>query len=219
LGSRCQVAFHLGQNNLRMGSYPLDWAITPFGSLYSVIDNDFKKFFDESNIQACDIFIPGYFAVLNTEYNITFIHDFKDKEEFSKNFVEVKEKYRRRIARFYAATESDEPLCFVRHKDITKEQASSLSHLLQKKFPKMRYTLLVINETDEIKDNWKIPNVLNCFMKTAEEGNALDPRYNNNWSELFRNVVSQRKRQYRLMGRLHRAFCQSSTKYGFLSRG
>jgi hypothetical protein len=212
LGSRCQVAFHLGQNKLGRGSYPLDWAITPFESLYYVIDNGFRNFFDESNIQACDILVPGYFVVLNTEYNITFIHDFKDKEEFSKDFLGVKEKYRRRIARFYAATDSDEHIYFVRHKDIKKDQALSLNHLLQKKFPKMRYTLLVIDETDEIKENWKIPHVLNCFMKTAEEGNALDPSYQNNWSELFRNVESQRKRQFRLMGRLHRAFCQSLTK-------
>lgn len=108
LGYRCQVALHLRFNDLRRAAYPFDWLITPFESLYSLLENDFDGFLDEENIELRldfpyeddgGYFSAGYSHVWESRYNVLFGHDFLPfTKDFLKSYEKIREKYERRMA-------------------------------------------------------------------------------------------------------------------------
>ena len=111
IGYFCSVAMELERIGLRSCSYPLDWLLTPETStVFGLIENGFAGFLDPEALVRDDTY-PQVFH--NTKLGISFHHDFKADMELQDQIDAVNEKYRRRIARFYA--DIDEPTLFIRY--------------------------------------------------------------------------------------------------------
>ena len=206
LGIRCDSAIQLREYfsrhyNLRDAAYPFDWLISPFDGLYKCLEEDFKNFLRPDALSLYNHH-PGIMGVQDNYYGFQFIHDFppssidhlqiSELEEnppfmgfISPNFLDylatVQEKYARRIERFRHVLSGPHEIFFIRT-TITKEQAISLHSLFRRKYPNLNFTLVAIDNTDEIRIPWGIPGIRNAYIvNTFVEGSS-------EWEKLFREL-------------------------------
>jgi hypothetical protein len=138
IGIDCSISSFLIRNGLRKISLPFDWVVTYTG-VHDIIDDLFKDYIPDCH---------GSGKILNKNYNVLFIHD---------NFPEDKEKYIRRINRLNdILTNSDEEVIFMRRSHLTRhhdeydnitndfEDSKKLSLLLQDKYPKLKFKIVLI---------------------------------------------------------------------------
>lgn len=118
LGRDCCVAYHLQKLGVRRAAYPFDWLLQEKkGSLTEIIRNDFRDFLnpdffkikgkglhtledewrEEREREGEGDINKDCIRVLNTKYNVSFLHDFTKDLEIER----VQSKYQRRIDRFY----------------------------------------------------------------------------------------------------------------------
>jgi len=176
LGMNCACAINFERRKLSEAFFPFDWNITQPDSIYRILENDFKDFLKienlvlqkQENLDLKPAHHPWHKAyhVLDKLYNIRIMHDFTKKGPPLHDYEHVKDKYYRRVARFYHALTLKKLVYFFRT-IITKQEALKLNNLIKKKFPKLKYTLVVINNTPEFKEPWKIKNIKNFFLKNA----------------------------------------------------
>jgi hypothetical protein len=170
LGSHCEVAVQLREQNLRSGAYPFDWLITlNHEKLVALLDEDFRFFLDES----CFFQDPiDPYKVENGCYEIEFRHDWPfsdfrvDPERYAKQLQMVREKYERRIARFRAIRHHFGPVFFIRvsydfqngggnywwrgdYAPTNARQAEELRDALRRYFPEINFTLIIVNYVEE----------------------------------------------------------------------
>ena len=135
IGIDCGIAGLLQKYNLRHCSLPFDWV----GGVSHIIENEFQYFTDIDNKN------------LNLTYNVSFVHN---------TFPEHYEKMNRRIKRFIDLLNSEEEIIFVRkghafhnHDECIRnglqlandiEDAEYLDSLLTKKYPKLKYKIIVV---------------------------------------------------------------------------
>lgn len=195
LGYRCQPAMQLRFNNLRFLAYPFDWLITPFESMYELINNDFQDFMLKENLVYRRNFLYSddngafvskiYTHIWEKKYNVIFRHDFPLNAKFMEKYSEVLEKYSRRIQRFLGELNSNKHIYFIRQ-SITKKEATKLVNLLTTKFSGLKFTLVAIDSSEEIKSPWNIEHVKNYYMPIPtpylRDGNNLL------WTNLFKNL-------------------------------
>ena len=183
LGHGCQPGIHLKRNGLRQTSLPLDWLSTPSSALISLFETHFDKFLDKDYLVPREHRAPYHEKIVNTFYNITFFHDFS-VGGLATELPAVQEKYARRIKRLYSILASEGPVLFIRTK-LDEQYAQQLTRILSTQFPKLVYTLLVINrETEELSD-WDIPNTIKINTSFAEDTYAMNPTYDPLWQTLF----------------------------------
>ncbi len=107
IGHDCACSIYLKEHGLRLTSGPVDWLTNAsFEDRFDCLLNDFDGFMNikdfrflpknpnVSNDTSCD-----YYENVKTHFY--FYHDFPIGCDFKKTFPLVKEKYERRIARFY----------------------------------------------------------------------------------------------------------------------
>jgi hypothetical protein len=164
LGGDCQVAYQLKKNNLRSCALPFDLLITPFDSLRKLLEHNFDQFLAKNNLA----FITGPDKyIIDTQYGVRLIHDFKLSEEFLQDYDTIHDRYARRVKRFYDIIQTNYKIVFIR-KNITKQQAQELSTLIHTLFPHLEYTILALATTEEIKQPWDIPHVQNYYLRQKE---------------------------------------------------
>lgn len=156
LGAFCFIARDLRRYNLRTVAYPFDWNITDIESCISLIDNGFKDFNNTNFLQKNNDSQRIFFD--NKKYSLLrFVHDY---DENLQNATIIKEKYVRRIERFYNAIRSK--TLFVRYIINKNEYKYILNNYkkiknILKKFNKDNNIIFVIN--DDVKVN-KILNLI-----------------------------------------------------------
>lgn len=183
LGHNCHAASFLRTYNIRPFAFPFDWCLTPYQALYNFIENDFKDYYKKENL------VPGSMAnysedqknflikfnyfkisesptwVLDKASGMIFNHDFSNNQ-LSTIYQEYEiqyAKYVRRIKRFYEIINSGKHIYFVRYWDINKADAIKLYELLKNKFPFISFTLIVIDNSSESKEDWNITGIKNFF--------------------------------------------------------
>jgi hypothetical protein len=204
LGCNCQPSFKTRECGVRGHAFPFDWCFTPYESLYHFIDTDFKDFFKKENLIQSDKKLfkdfvyqfcvnqngthisesPGW--VLDKESGMFFIHDFTNglPETIEREHAVHHAKYLRRINRFYSEINSGKHVYFIRFGAITKAQSISLVDLLKRKFPNLKFTLIVIeSDYQEFFNDWGVPYLKNFFAINAD---AFD------WATLCKSM-SRRK--------------------------
>lgn len=107
IGRDCACAMYMKQANLRIVSGPFDWLTNAdFETRFELILNDFKDFFNKEDLKFLKK-SKEMFNDENCEYyeNIRngfyFFHDFPIGKSFEEVYDSIKEKYDRRIQRFY----------------------------------------------------------------------------------------------------------------------
>lgn len=79
----------------------------------------------------------------------------------SSHFEEVKKA-------FDSALKENKPLLLIRKKS-SKNQAELLSFAIKERYPSLKFTLLVVDSTEEIKQPWNIPYTINYFIANEAE--------------------------------------------------
>jgi putative papain-like cysteine peptidase DUF1796 len=180
LGGDCQPAYQLHIHGLRKYALPFDKLITPFDALQKLLENKFEGFLDPDNFELVITDKEKY--IRDKKYNTRFIHDFKLDEDFLKNYEIIRETYQRRIDRLLnKIKEAHNPL-FIRKK-INKDQAVALKILLDKMRDGKPYTLVALDGTEEMKTNWHIDGIINCFLRQPTPYTWKGD--NEAWKEIF----------------------------------
>jgi hypothetical protein len=188
LGMNCGPAINFEKNKITEAFFPFDWAISEFSSIYKALKSDFKDFLKLENLVVTPRALPLVnHGVFDKGYRINFIHDFKNDSTPLYDYEQVRDKYYRRIDRFYRALKLGKHIYFFRTK-IKKQEAIKLNNLIQKKFPKIKYTLVVMNDTPEFKRAWNIKNVKHFFIKDVHQAVAQHTRGKNGWDNVFKKL-------------------------------
>jgi hypothetical protein len=98
LGFFCGVANELKRFGLRKRSFPIDWLITDGETLIELIASRFSGFLDKDVLERDNV-RPD--IIHNTRCKIMFLHDFPEGEPITEHLPANREKYQRRIDRFY----------------------------------------------------------------------------------------------------------------------
>lgn len=126
LGKDCCIAYHLQKLGIRKNAYPLDWLkAKTMGHIYTLIKNDFLDFLNPTYLKYKNNIANSFLVndnneytpsqnlknlqkhnlrrVVNIKYKVDFMHDFvmTDSKNVEKELEIVREKYIRRIQRFY----------------------------------------------------------------------------------------------------------------------
>lgn len=170
LGSHCEVAVKLRENLFRNIAFPFDWLLTfNHEKLIELLDHNFQHFFDEQYFFRHPI---HQHIVENNYYEIEFRHDwpftdlFSDSLRYQQQMQEIKSKYERRIERFKKLRDYSGKVFFIRaaydfyndpdpywkRENINKQsagQARELKNALDRFFPSLDFTLVIVNYQDE----------------------------------------------------------------------
>lgn len=132
LGYFCSVAMELERTGLRTASYPFDWVISDnFEKVIKMIETNFEGLLDYDYLYQEEILDHYY----NSNVQIHFYQDFNSIDSLEKQIVDVSEKYKRRIERFYKSI--SEPTLFVRYcrdkteEDYIRENEKRISEILK----------------------------------------------------------------------------------------
>lgn len=204
LGIRCLAAAQLKNHGLRLASYPFDWLDTDFDSLCNLLQNDFVDFLAKENLQLGhslgfllangSVTVLPIPHILDTKYHIAMRHDFDFNPNFLEKYDLIKQKYDRRIKRFYDTLNSGQHIYFIRHL-LTYQQALVLTEILNNKFPNLDYTLIAIDYSEEIKTPWNIPHVKNFYFGTPEDSwEELFADKEGHWKKVFQELLSSNQR-------------------------
>lgn len=170
LGSHCEVAIKLRENQLRTTAFPFDWLLTlDHRGLIALLQDNFTYFLNEQYF----IKHPYKPYVLeNCYYKIEFRHDQPSLEidrrvdAYQKQMQEIAVKYARRIDRFRQLGACTGKVFFIRaaydfqndpnpyfkeksQAQVTLNQAVELKNALEQFFPFLDFTLIIINYKEE----------------------------------------------------------------------
>lgn len=188
LGFFCSVALEIERIGFRNFSLPFDWLITAdFSKVLELVDNKFNDFLIFDNLyQESDIDPRYYYDCVN---KIHFYHDFNEFQPLCEQFDSVKNKYNRRIAKFYTAIKS--PTLFIRYitgkeecKFIDENYDSILNRI--KSFNKDNYIIFVYDveyEFSNAKNAYFVPKENNTSNKSFISCNKAMEKY------IYENVV------------------------------
>jgi hypothetical protein len=138
IGVDCGVAEFCRKHNLRNMAFPFDWNVT-YNGVSKCIEDNFKLFTEP-------------FTNKINEYDVSFVHDFENVEDYNK----YKEKYNRRCKRLINTLEtSDEHIIFCRkghacrhhsehngkYSKITNDiiDAEKLDAIISYRYPQLNY--------------------------------------------------------------------------------
>ncbi len=157
LGFFCSPAIELNYLNLRKSSQPFDWVISSnFNQVLELIDNNFKDFLNPKFLFQLKQY-PQYYR--NIKYNIDFYHDFDELKSFNKQIDKIKQKYDRRIKRFYNTIK--EPTLFLRY-ICSKEEAIYINN----NYEKINKLLKSYNANNDIIF---VANKEDLYLKTSSD--------------------------------------------------
>jgi len=155
LGYFCNVALEIERIGLRKASYPFDWIITSdFNMVIQLIKSEFKSFMLYDNLYQEYAINPDYY--FDIENTIHFYHDFSSKISLKDQFKNVKNKYGRRINRFFK--DIKKPTLFVRYItnkkefEFINENYAEIDSLL-KSFNKANTIIYITNEKNFAENN------------------------------------------------------------------
>lgn len=185
LGGSCQPAWHLRKNHLRVASYPLDWLNTRESTeaLCTVLRTRFENFFERPDFEM--VVTPlGNRPYVNRRTGFWFWHEFEEPLDFEDRFEERRTLYDRRISRMLEVFDRESTVLLVRFR-TSRDDASQLADVLRETYPRMRFTILAVDDTDEIREDWNIPDVVNRYIECAPNSEATNTAFDENWTRLF----------------------------------
>ena len=153
----CGVAGSLRRSKYKESAYPFDWNVTLIEFIIDTFENNFENF--KSLFDHCDKSGSGY---LKYDNQIYFYHD----QTTITN--ELKEKYIKRSLRLHNLLKSGKKILFVRKaSDNTIKQIQKLKNIIIKKYPNLKFKILLINNIKEQSTDDDIIHVYKereCFM-------------------------------------------------------
>jgi hypothetical protein len=140
IGIDCDVAKFLIRHNVRKMAFPFDWNVS-YNGVSKCFDNNFTNFSEHSN--------------KNNKYDVYFHHDFENNTTINLDI----EKYNRRCDRLINILETtDDTIIFIRKGHLNRhhiephgkdkiandiEDIEYLNNILQKKYPQLKYKIIL----------------------------------------------------------------------------
>lgn len=173
LGSHCEVVSHLRSNGLRKAGMPFDWLLSSHhAGFIAALRDDFLYFTDERFLLRG---LKSPTILENVLYKIEFRHDWPcgdnwvDLARSEEQLQVFKSKYARRIERFKNLDSYEGKVFFIRAafdfdldsfyfwsepgiEKITSVQAKEIGIALKHYFPKLNFTLVIVNYAEEKSD-------------------------------------------------------------------
>ena len=159
LGCDCMVALQLREQGLRFEAFPFDWNFSfLLDKVIQLLNDDFQYFLDPDHLK-----ITSPQEVMNFSYMIEFKHEGPFFDQQRKTISsEAYNKYQRRISRFRDLRNYPGKVIFIRsafdyyrfpfhdYGDermgmITTAEAMALEKTLERYFPSLDFTLVIIN--------------------------------------------------------------------------
>ncbi len=177
LGERCSCTSYLRKFNLQDFSYPFDWIMgSNFEGRIKLLLNNFEGFCDKDDLVQVALEEgrgdEKCYFYHNKSNNLDFVHDFKINVPFEEAYIQVKEKYKRRIERLYSKIKQSNKVLMVwlSSSEITDiECAQTAYEQLQQKFPEQEiYLLLIGNRQEESKISLKNNHVIIMHYENAK---------------------------------------------------
>ena len=161
LGYGCTPAFRLTDSQLRHVSYPFDWIVSTFDSIYNGFKDDFSRFFTDLKLTAdrtstLDFYGFEFHHIWHTKETGLAYSDPLDNIDWQAMLPGLTETFHRRIARVLNACRSEHPVIFIRYDSIDKNSAIRLRDLIKNKYPKLPFILVVVKFAKEFTKPWHI---------------------------------------------------------------
>ncbi|MGZ9586209.1 DUF1796 family putative cysteine peptidase [Paenibacillus marinisediminis] len=170
IGSSCQTAYQLKENQLRKFSGPIDWFVmNDLSKLNLLLENKFVDFMSMNNITDEGIHDEHHRRIRDVKYDCLSVHDFSSETPWVEQYSQFKEMVSRRILRFYNVIEESNSLLFVRTQAYERAEIIRLCENLNKLHH--NYKLLIVNYTVEqnvIDVNCDIENVVMVQIPSPE---------------------------------------------------
>lgn len=179
LGSTCSVAYHLQKLSKRYSAYPFDWIKTKeLKDITLCIQNNFIDFLDFKEVSQSNkfpIFDPDIETfpdvikcgsrIMENKYSMQFYHDFGEDSSLDGY---VKEKYERRISRFFDLIRTSKQISFIRDEihlnKIDSNQIEDFLRVIKSINSDLEIKLIIIihNPKNKIIDllNYKNENIV-----------------------------------------------------------
>jgi hypothetical protein len=193
LGDLCLTSIQLKKHKLRPYSGVLDWVASPsLSTVNELLENRFIGFMDYDNLRVLG-YADTFICVSDDGYNIVSNHDFsgdKNTLEYLGSYLEVMEKYERRIQRFLSEMNTAKRILFVRTEG-TFEDAAALQDVLSG-IVKHDFSVLLINHTSVhgmVEKNWPLEKVCSVEFPNSniwEDNHEL-------WNEVLRGIHLTKK--------------------------
>ncbi len=137
IGMTCATASQLKKRNLRRASFPFDWILIPpenaLQTMVDLIQSRFEAFFEKDDLRLnSKESVSGRYLVINQRTKIEFPHDFFTPTLTDEEFAKNKEKYRRRIERFYETIEQSSSVCLLCSMSCVSVERSQLLEAYRK---------------------------------------------------------------------------------------
>jgi hypothetical protein len=205
LGASCTTAISLRDYGLRNAAYPLDWNVTSYQALCEVLERDFDGYLDDVSPNPTS---EGFDWGFVNKYGIVHLHDIPPTDfvgdftvegpmhlgplrpDWKKYLPEVQKKYNRRIQRFRNLCNINKKVYFMRHENLSKQQACTLRDIIQKTYPKLDFTLIIIANIPSYATQWGEKNIRSYYIQPTNAWN--DPIM---WEPMFKdlNLLSNTK--------------------------
>lgn len=143
LGYFCSTALELEKIGLRSCSSPFDWCLSDWGGVEKAIETHFENFLEYNNLYQ-DKKDPSHYK--DMEYGIAFFHDFNKYKPLKEQLPFVREKYNRRIDRFYKNIA--EPTLFIRY--ISNEHGREELDYIEENYNRIINLLKSFNKDNDI---------------------------------------------------------------------
>lgn len=197
LGCLCDVAGQIRSNHFREKAFPLDWILTlDYQGFFALLEDNFEFFLDERFLH-----LHSSGRVINSYYNIHFLHDWPDSN-LHDHLYSIQKKYQRRIDRFNELASYKGKVYFIRaafiiqipvYSDsvitpecskITYSDAETLRDILLKKFPDLDFKLVVINYEDE-----SVPDIIG--LENVIEFKVVKSQKEEDYKNIFQQLLSK----------------------------
>lgn len=174
LGAACGTAYQIRTHFPHAKAFPLDWLITPFTSLFALIEDDFENLAPEEQLRFGD---DG--VVYNQATPLLFPHDFEKNgaigdDQWQSSVDRANSRFSYLVNRLRDVLISSTSIAFVRHQGdnvlgsdiiprISSQKINQLCDLIQEKYPTLDFDLLLVSA-----HNNDDPGVLNPRVKKFE---------------------------------------------------
>ncbi len=180
LGGNCAVANNLKFRGLRQYSLPFDWLLeyTPdfLENACTHIEERFSRWLHLENLIFYNLSreegFYGRHKVLDTGAERIFLHDFCQAPLSKEEFDSVKEKYARRIERFYTKIYEARNVLFcvfVTKAQISKERLISCKRRLEKVFPnkEINFFAVILESNKSELQEWENEGIYISYVARA----------------------------------------------------
>lgn len=185
VGMDCACALYMNKASIRKCSGPFDWLTgVDFNIRMELILNNFEEFFNKEDF----VFLPkskdpnigtdeecDYYQNMKTGFY--FYHDFVI-DKFEECFEDVKNKYIRRIDRFYKNIKSSKKVLFIyltHSEKIDNEMIRFYQKKISDKFG-LKVDFLIIENDDKRENCIETVNISDNIVKYLLQTNAVDEK-------------------------------------------